>query len=128
MNANHRRPSAEELAELSAYLAARQRGERPTPGEPGFPSGLAGELIKLANSTEPDPAFAARLELQLRQAAERGSQAAHPGWLSALWQSFIQPERKTTMKRLIPVALVDGVVHYERWGKSRRRARIEPSS
>src|SRR5512136_1828986 len=102
MNEPHR-PSDELLAELSAYLAKREHGEQPAPNEPGFPSGLAGELLKLAESTQPDPAFAKTLERKLQQAG-LGSQAARPSWLSALWQSFNQTERKTTMKRLIPVA------------------------
>ena len=103
---NQSRPSAKELTELTAYLTARQRGVQPTPGEPGFPPGLAGELLKLAENTKPSPDFVARLELQLRQAAEIGVHTSHPGWLSALWQSFNLHERKTTMKRLIPVALI----------------------
>jgi hypothetical protein len=105
MNADHDRPTAEELAELTAYLAARDHGNQPAPGEPGFPGGLAGALIRLAESTEPDPAFAQALELQLQQASAR-STAPHLRWLSALWQSFNQPERKTTMKRLIPVTII----------------------
>ena len=104
MNANTHRPTPEELSELSAYLTAREHGSQPEPGELGFPTSLAGELIRLAESTEPDPAFANALELQLQRAAAR-TKTAHPGWLTALWQSFNQPERKTTMKRLIPVAV-----------------------
>jgi hypothetical protein len=107
MNEPHR-PSDDELAELNAYLAKREHGEQPAPNEPGFPTGLAGELLKLAESTEPDPAFANRLEQQLHQAAKARSQADHSGWLKALWQS-LDPERRTTMKRLIPVTLV-GIV------------------
>jgi hypothetical protein len=121
MNANHRRPTAEkphnisagELAELNAYLAARQAGHAPDPGEPGFPSGLAGELLQLAKSTEPDSEFAKALELQLQQAAagsafkrQSRTNSVQANWLSALWQSFNLPERKTTMKRLIPIAIV----------------------
>jgi hypothetical protein len=109
MNENQSRPSAKELAELTAYLTARQNEVQPAPADPGFPTGLAGELIKLAESTEPDPAFAARLELQLRQAAEVGSKASRPGWLSALWQTFSLPERNTSMKRLMLYALI-GIV------------------
>ncbi len=103
MNANHR-PTAQELAELSYYLSAREHGEQLAPGQPGFPSGFAGELLKLAQATRPDPAFAERLEQQLRQASP-GKQAAQPGWLAALWQSFTITERKTAMKRLIPIAI-----------------------
>ena len=110
MNENQSRPSAKELAELTAYLATRQNGVQPARGEPGFPTGLAGELLKLAESTEPDPAFAARLELQLRQAAKAGSKASRQGWLSTLWQSFYLPERKTPMKRLIAFTLVSIVL------------------
>jgi len=41
----------------------------------------------------------------------------------------IHPGRNVGMGRDYTLfALVDGVVHYERWGKSRRRARIEPST
>ena len=72
MNENQFRPSAKQLAELTAYLAARQAGVQPAPGEPGFPSGLAGELLKLAERTEPDTAHAAPLELPLRPAAQGG--------------------------------------------------------
>jgi hypothetical protein len=67
MNKNQSCPSAKELTELTAYLTARERGAQPAPNEPGFPSGLAGDLLKLAESTEPDPDFVARLELQLRR-------------------------------------------------------------
>ena len=106
MDQKQSRPTAEELAELTAYLTDREQKAQPASGEPGFPTGLAGELLKLANDTLPDPAFAARLELQLRQAAVAGSKVSTPGWLSALWQSFNQPERKTTMKRLVAFALI----------------------
>jgi hypothetical protein len=106
MNQTPGRPSAEQLAELSAYLEARNRGEQPAPGEPDYPSGLAGELLRLAEGTTPDPAFAARLELQLRQAAKAGSKVSPPNWWHALWQSFTLPERKTTMKRLLTFALL----------------------
>jgi len=106
MNENQSRPTAKELTELTAYLTAHQDGLQPAPGKAGFPSGLAGELLMLAEGSEPDPAFAARLELQLRQAAEAGGKDSRPGWPSALWQSFILPERKTTMKRLAAFALV----------------------
>ena len=115
MNENQFRPSAKQLAELTAYLAARQAGVQPAPGEPGFPSGLAGELLKLAESTEPDPAYVARLELQLRQAAEVGVKASRPGWLFALWQSFSLPERKTAMKRLMLFAVIGIVLFAAVW-------------
>ena len=40
----------------------------------------------------------------------------------------IHPGRNVGMGRDYTLfALVDGVVHYERWGKNRRRARVEPS-
>ena len=73
MNESPKRPSTADLAELeaclAAYLAARQQGEQPAPGEAGFPSGIAGELLELAQQTHPDPIFAARLERRLRRAA-----------------------------------------------------------
>ena len=100
MNETQRHPSAEEQAGLEAYLAARQRGEAPAPGEPGFPSGVAGELLALAQHTAPDPAFAARLEQRLRQSA--ASRTSQP---RALWQTLTQPERKTAMKRVTLLAL-----------------------
>ena len=80
MNATSKRPSTDELAELEAYLAARQRGEEPAAGEAGFPTGLAGELLELAQQTHPDAAFAARLEGRLRRAAAAAprKQANHP--------------------------------------------------
>ncbi len=106
MNPKHDRPSAEELAQLSAYLDAQQHGAQPVPGELGFPSGLAGELLMLADGTEPDPGFAARLELQLRQAAAVGSRVSRPGWWHALWQPSPQPERNTTMKRMLAFSLI----------------------
>ncbi len=108
------RPTPEELQKLSAYLEAREQGLAPHAGEPGFPGGLAGDLLQLAEATQADPAFAKALELHLRQAAAR-SQAAHPGMLAALWQSFNTPERKTTMKRLIPVTLLAIVVLVILW-------------
>jgi hypothetical protein len=115
MNQNQNRPSAKELAELTAYLMERESQALSAPGEPGFPSGLAGELLKLAASTEPDPAFATRLELQLRQAVKAGKKVSRPSWLSALWQSYNLPERKTAMKRLIPIALISIVLFAILW-------------
>jgi hypothetical protein len=106
MDHNLNRPTAKELAELAAFLSSREYQAEPKPGEAGFPSGLAGELLKLAEDTVADPAFTARLELQLQQAAKAGTRRSHPGWWFALWQSFNLPERKTTMKRLITFALV----------------------
>jgi hypothetical protein len=106
MDQKQSRPTPEELAELSAYLADQEQKAQPASAEPGFPSGLAGELLKLAEDTLPDPAFAARLELQLRQAALAGSKLSSPGWLFALWQSFNHPERKTIMKRLVAFAII----------------------
>jgi hypothetical protein len=106
MNQNQSRPTAKELAELTAFLSSREHQAEPKPGEPGFPSGLAGELLKLAEGTVPEPAFATRLELQLHQAAKVGTGVSHPGWWLTLWQSLNLPERKTTMKRLITFALV----------------------
>jgi hypothetical protein len=106
MDLKQSHPTAEELAELTAYLAEREQKAQPAYGEPGFPSGLAGELLKLADDTSPDPAFTVRLELQLRQAVIAGSKVTRPGWLSALWQSSNQPERKTTMKRLVAFAII----------------------
>jgi hypothetical protein len=98
--------SAGDLKELNAYLAAREMGQAPRHGEPGFPSGLAGELLQLAETTQPDPAFARALEQRLHQAAKKGSSSHQPNWLTALWQSFTTPERKTTMKRLITLTIV----------------------
>ncbi len=106
MDQNQNRPTAKELAELTAFLSSREHQAEPKPGEPGFPSGLAGELLKLAEGTVPEPAFATRLELQLHQAAKAGTGVSRPGWWLTLWQSFNLPERKTTMKRLITFALV----------------------
>jgi hypothetical protein len=109
MNDKTHRPTAEELADLDAYLAARAQGQAPKPGQPGFPGGLAGELIQLSESSEPDPAFSKALERKLQETAVE-TEATRRGWLSALWQSFNQntlsPERKTTMQRLLPVAIV----------------------
>jgi len=109
MDQDKSRPTAKELTELTAFLSAREQQAQPLPGEPGFPTGLAGELLMLAESTQPDPAFATRLELQLRQAVKAGSKGSRPGWWCALWQSFSIPERNTAMKRLIAFALV-GIV------------------
>jgi hypothetical protein len=109
MNQNQSRPTAEELAELTAFLSSRENQVEPKPGEPGFPSGLAGELLKLAESTEPDPAFVARLELQLQQASRSGSRVPRLGRWQALWQFINIPERKTTMKRLVAFTLI-GIV------------------
>ncbi len=109
MDQDRSRPTAKELTELTAFLSAREQQVQPLPGEPGFPTGLAGELLILAESTQPDPAFATRLELQLRQAVKAGSKGSRPGWWHALWQSFSIPERKTAMKRLIAFALI-GIV------------------
>jgi hypothetical protein len=106
MDQNKSRPTAEELAELTAYLMDRENHRQPAQGEPGFPSGLAGELLKLAESTELEPDFAARLELQLRQASKAGARVSRPGWWLTLWQSFTLPERKTTMKRLVTISLI----------------------
>ena len=114
MNPTPNRPSAEQLAELSAYLEARNRGEQPTPDQPGYPSGLAGELLRLAKGTSPDPAFTARLELQLRQAGKAGAKASHPSWWHALWQSNL-PERKFAMKRLLAYTLVGIVLFAIAW-------------
>jgi len=115
MDQKQSRPTAEELAELTAYLSDREYKSRPASGEPGFPTGLAGELLKLADDTLPDPAFTARLELQLRQAAVAGPKMSRLGWPSALWQSFNQPERKTTMKRLVAFALIGILVFAIAW-------------
>ena len=115
MDNNQSRPSAEELAELTAYLVHREQKDQPASPEPGIPTGLAGELLKLADDTLPDPAFAARLELQLRQAALARPKESRPGWLFALWQSFKQPERKTTMKRLIAFALIGILLFVIAW-------------
>jgi hypothetical protein len=114
MNETPKRLSAAELAELEAYLAARQRGDEPSPGEAGFPGGMAGELLELAQQTHPDPVFAARLEQRLRRAARAASQAeaesSLAGRLKALWQTPTQPERKTAMKRLTVFALAGMLV------------------
>jgi len=106
MDQKQNHPTAEELADLTAYLTDREQKTQPASAEPGFPSGLAGELLRLADDTLPDPAFAARLELQLRQAAVAGAKVSRLGWPSALWQSFNHPERKNTMKRLVAFALI----------------------
>ena len=108
MNESPKRPSPAELAELEAYLAARQQGDAPAPGEAGFPSGLAGELLALAQQTHPDPQFAARLERRLQRAAEAAAtrrSGTLSRWLHALWQTLTQPERKPAMKRLTAFAL-----------------------
>ncbi len=115
MNENQKLPSAKELAELSAYLAARERGVQPATDAPGFPGGLAGALLKLAESTEPDPDFVARLERELRQAARTGVHASRTSWLSALWQSFSLPERKIAMKRLLTFAVVGIILFVVLW-------------
>ena len=107
--------TAEELVELTAYLTDRENRAEPAPSEPGFPSGLAGDLLTLADSIEPDPVFADRLELQLHKTAQAGGQADYPGRLSALWQSFSIPERKTTMKRLLAFALVGIILFAIMW-------------
>ncbi len=108
-------PTADELVELTTYLTDRENRVEPAPGEPGFPSGLAGNLLTLADSIEPDPVFADRLELQLHKTAQAGGQADYPGRLSALWQSFSIPERKTTMKRLLAFALVGIILFAIMW-------------
>ena len=109
MNATQNRPPVDEMAELEAYLAARQQGKEPAAGEAGFPTGLAGELLELAQQTHPDPAFAAQLEQRLRRAAaaapRRQAESSLSGQLQALWQNLTQPERKTAMKRLIAFTL-----------------------
>ncbi len=114
MNEIPKRPSSAELAELEAYLAARQQGEQATPGEAGFPSGLAGELLELAQQTHPDPIFAAQLERRLRRAAETAAEARKAnslsGRLQALWQTITQPERKPAMKRLTTFALAGTIL------------------
>jgi hypothetical protein len=114
MNESPKRPSTADLADLEAYLAARQQGEQPAPGEAGFPSGIAGELLELAQQTQPDPVFAARLERRLRRAAETAAEARHAnslsGRLQALWQTITHPERKTAMKRLTAFALAGTIL------------------
>jgi hypothetical protein len=106
MSETKRRPSANELQELSSYLQSVGREQRPAPGEEGFPSGLAGELITLADTIQPDPSFAARLERDLRQAAAKSTIVSLKGRLSALWQSFSSSERNLAMKRLLAISLV----------------------
>ena len=101
-----RRPSANELQELSNYLQSVGREKRPAPGEVGFPSGLAGELITLAETIQPNPSFAARLERDLHQATAKSSKVSPKGWLSALWQSFSSSERNLAMKRLLAYSLI----------------------
>jgi hypothetical protein len=115
MDQKQSHPTAEELADLTAYLMDREHRVEPSPGEPGYPSGLAGKLLKLAESTQPDPAFANRLELQLLKAAQAGGQADYPGKLSALWQSFSIPERKTAMKRLLAFSLAGIIIFVIVW-------------
>ena len=114
MNEPSQRPSVDGLPELDAYLAARERGEAPSAGEAGFPSGLAGDLLALAQQTHPDPVFSARLERRLQQAAklaERSRQAnTLPGLLRALWQTITQLERKPAMKRLTSIVLAGTLV------------------
>jgi hypothetical protein len=109
MNETPKRPSVDEMAELEAYLVARQQGKAPAPGQPGFPSGLAAELLELARQTHPDPVFATRLERHLQRVAERAAQSTKAnslsGRLHALWQTLTQPERKTAMKRLTALTL-----------------------
>ena len=115
MNPTPNRPSPQQLAELSAYLEARNRGQQSAPGQHGYPTGLAGELLRLAQGTAPDPTFAARLELQLRRAASQGFRASRPGWWPALWQSFTLPERKIPMKRLLTFALLGVILFAIAW-------------
>jgi len=106
MSENNRRPSVKELEELSAYLGSMESSQRPAPGEAGFPSGLAGELIKLAEGTQPDPAFASKLEDDLRQVMASSTKVSPKSWLTALWQSFSPLERNLAMKRLLAISLV----------------------
>jgi hypothetical protein len=106
MSENNHRPSAKELEELSAYLGSAVSAQRPAPGEVGFPSGLAGELIKLAEGTRPNPVFASKLENDLRQAVASSKKVSLKGWLTALWQSFSPSERNLAMKRLLAISLV----------------------
>jgi hypothetical protein len=106
MSENNHRPSAKELEELSAYLGSAGSAQRPAPGEVGFPSGLAGELIKLAEAIQPDPAFASMLEDNLHQALASSKKVSPKGWLTALWQSFSPSERNLAMKRLLAISLV----------------------
>jgi hypothetical protein len=106
MSENKRRPSAKELEELSAYLESMESAQRPAPGEAGFPTGLAGELINLAENTQPDPAFASKLEDDLRKVMASPKRASLNGWLTALWQSFTPSERNLAMKRLLAISLV----------------------
>jgi hypothetical protein len=106
MDDNMRHPSAKELQEISSYLEAVARGQRPAPGDVGFPSGLAGKLIRLAESTYPDPAFAARLEKEIHQAAVSPKKVIPQSRLTALWQSFSSPERNLAMKRLFAFSLI----------------------
>ena len=114
MNEPSQRPSVDDLSELEAYLAARERGEAPAAGQAGFPSGLAGELLALAQQTHPDPVFAARLERRLQQAAKLAAGDGQANTLSArlraLWQPLTYPERKPAMKRLIAFALAGTLV------------------
>ena len=109
MNEPSQHLTADEMAELEAFLAARLQGEEPATGQVGFPSGVAGELLELAQRTHPDPVFAARLERRLRRAAEMAAATRKAnslsGWLPALWHTLTQPERKPAMKRLTAFAL-----------------------
>jgi hypothetical protein len=110
MDQNANRLTADNLAQLAAYLDARHEGTQPAPGEPGFPSGFSGELLRLAESNSPRPEFTAHLEQQLREAGRWHSR----GRLPALWKSSI-PERNSTMKRLAAFALVGIILFATLW-------------
>jgi len=114
MNKTPNRPAMDEMAELEAYLLARQQGKAPAPGQPGFPSGFAAELLELARQTHPNPVFATRLERRLQRVVAGAAQARKSksltGRLHALWQTLTQPERKPAMKRLTALTLTSTLV------------------
>ncbi len=114
MNNTPNRPSVDEMAELEAYLLARQQGVEPAPGQPDFPAGLVGELLALARQTHPDPVFATRLERHLQRVAERAAQSRKTnslsGRLHALWQTLTLSERKPAMKRLTALTLTSTLI------------------
>jgi hypothetical protein len=96
MNTNHRLNPEE----LDAYLTARQQGENPERSVASAPQEikLAENILNLAETAQPDPAFAAALEEQLRfRQPQPGGQGQK---LSAL------TERKIVMFRriLFPLA------------------------
>jgi hypothetical protein len=106
MSTNHNRSPEE----LDAYLTAMQHGEHPEPptGLSAEETNLADSLLRLAETTQPDLAFARALELRLRRAS--GGAATQPARASkwqALWQSLTgQTERRPSMSRIAAIVVV----------------------